>query len=431
LSAIPAHLASALKQRQNDSEKLIGWVQLLMVSLWALLYSLSPKAFPDDAMIVPVPWILAAYMAFTVIRLLLAYAGRLGPVVLVLSVALDIALLIALVLLFHVQYMQPPAFSLKVPTMIYLFVFIALRALRFELSYLLLAGAFACIGWLLLVGYALMYSPPDAGVTRDFVQYMTGNHILLGAEIDKVFTIIAFTAILALAIARARATMISSIHSLDTASNLSRFAPAEVVRSIETGGGSAAEQPQTRVASMLFVDIEGFTTMGEQMSPEDLIASLNEYFALVVQPIEQYSGNVTQFQGDAILASFNLPGEDPDHAEHAVQAGLGILRALQYHRFSGDRQFVARVGISTGNATGGLVGVTDRVSYTVHGDAVNLAARLEQLNKQTGTKILVSHATWQALPAASRRMLSLLRETRIRGRRSSEAVYTVARPKRP
>lgn len=424
MKTLPAHLAAALEQRQNESEILIGWVQLIIVAVWSTMYLLSPKAYPADAMIVPVPWALGCYLLFTLSRLWLAYRNALGTGVLVMSVVIDIALLLLLVLSFHIQYMQPPAFSLKIPTMMYLFVFISIRALRFEASYVILAGIVACIGWLLMVIYATIQSPEHAGITRDFVQYMTDNRILIGAEIDKIITIAAVTAVLALAITRARRMMIDSLLNRATASNLSRFVPIQVARQIEREGESEAGQVQTREASILFVDIEGFTSMGERMAPERLIASLNEYFALVVAPIENSGGTVTQFQGDAILASFNLPATDPDHASRAVEAGVGILSALENHQFSDGQQYRVRIGISTGSVTGGLVGVTDRVSYTVHGDAVNLAARLEQLNKTMGTRILIAAATqaqlrdfgWNIQPVDT---------VDIRGRMEAEPVYTV------
>lgn len=424
MKPLPTHLATALERRQNESEILIGWVQLIIVVAWAIMYSLSPKAYPADAMITPVPWALASYLLFTCTRLVLAYRQKLGKLVLVLSVIIDITLLLLVVLSFHIQYQQPPAFALKIPTMMYLFLFISLRALRFEASYVILAGVVSCVGWTLMVFYAAAHSPEGAGITRDFVQYMTDNRVLIGAEVDKVVTIAAVTAVLALAITRARSMMIDSILNRATASNLSRFAPAEVVKQIETRGGSAAEQVQTSEASILFVDIEGFTTHAESIPPELLITSLNEYFALVVDPIEANGGTVTQFQGDAILASFNLPASDDRHASSAVEAGIGILHALQDHRFSDGTVYKVRVGISTGAVTGGLVGVTDRVSYTVHGDTVNLAARLEQLNKKLNTRLLMSAATWHQL-GSTHYNTRLVDTVAIRGRVQAEPVYTI------
>src|SRR5262249_58945987 len=139
----------------------------------------------------------------TAIRLGLAYARALGGVLLAASVVVDLGLLMALIWGFHIQYAQPPAFYLKVPTLLTAFIFIALRALRFEVRYVALAGISAAVGWACLVVYAIV-TTPDAVVKRDFVGYMTGNRILIGAEVEKILAILAVTAGLGGAVAPAR-----------------------------------------------------------------------------------------------------------------------------------------------------------------------------------------------------------------------------------
>ena len=99
------------------------------------------------------------------------------------------------------------------------------------------------------------------------------------------------------------------------------------------------------------------------------------------------------FTGDAVLATFNLPRQDPDHAANAVRAALDIQTALDGVEFGEGFAFNTRVGINTGSVVGGLVGSGDRVGYTVHGDNVNLTARLEALNKDYGTRIIVAQST--------------------------------------
>ena len=124
MKQLPPHLQDVISRRQNESEILIGRVQLCIGALWSMMYLFSPKAYPADAMIVPVPWALAFYLLFTAGRLWLAHRRKLRRWMLVLSVVVDIVLLVTLVASFHVQYQQPPAFALKIPTMMYLFVFI-------------------------------------------------------------------------------------------------------------------------------------------------------------------------------------------------------------------------------------------------------------------------------------------------------------------
>ncbi len=397
-------------------------MQLTIVVLWGMMYIVSPKVYPADSPFSPVPWALTAYLLFTVLRLFLAYRRQLGTGMLTCSVIIDIALLTALLVSFPTQYVQPPSFVLKIPTWMYIFIFISIRALRFEARYVILTGICSSLAWLGVVIYAVMQSPAEAGITRDFVDYMTGNRILIGAEIDKLVTIVAVTAILALAIRRAQRTMVEAVSVKAAATDLSRFVPSEVARRITEQGGGRATAPQTATATILFIDIENFTAMGEQLEPHILVESLNEYFALAVKPIEEHGGAVTQFQGDAILASFNLPNTHPDHAQSAVTSAFEIMQSLATHQFDHGMEYRVRIGICTGPVIGGLVGVTDRVSYTVHGDAVNLASRLESLNKTFGTRLLIADSTKKLLTLDND--LTLVDTVEIRGRQSREPVYT-------
>src|SRR5579863_6459300 len=197
---LPERTRQAIRENQVQAEILIAWVQLAFVTAFALLYVLAPQAtMRTEPHFEPLPWVLGAYAIVTSIRLALAYYRALGPLLLALSVVIDLGLLMALIWGFHLQYAQPPAFYLKVPTLLTSFIFIALRALRFEVRYVVLAGISAAVGWACLVAYAVI-TTPDAVVMRDFVGYMTGNRILIGAEVEKVLAMLAVTAVLAVAI---------------------------------------------------------------------------------------------------------------------------------------------------------------------------------------------------------------------------------------
>ena len=204
-----------------------------------------------------------------------------------------------------------------------------------------------------------------------------------------------------------------------------RYLPATLVRTLISQG--IETHPQSRTATILFTDIEGFTGIGERMSPEDLVALLNEYFTVVTPAIDRHGGVITQIQGDAILAVYNVPTDDPEHATAAVRSALEIQALLGAHRFTGGKPLRARVGINTGAVVAGSVGSPERVNYTVHGDAVNVAARLEALNKDYGTRILVSQSTVDRLQRGEFR-LRAIGEAPIRGKQQSIAVYEVMAP---
>ena len=171
---------------------------------------------------------------------------------------------------------------------------------------------------------------------------------------------------------------------------LGRFVPTDVAKTLLTEGGELA--PEQSEATVLFCDLEGFTALTETLGPDGIVELLNEYFGIMVEILERHRGVVTQFQGDAILATFNVPVRDPAHAANALRAAMEMQDATRHREFAGLR-IGNRIGINTGRLVAGAVGAKGRLSYTVHGDAVNLAARLEALNKELGTRILISAAT--------------------------------------
>ena len=422
---LPARVREVILREQDWSEILIGWIQLGVVLTFAALYYLSPKPPGANPMIAPEPWVLAGYVLFTLIRLNLAYKRRLPNWLLYLSVIMDMALLLGLIWTFHLKYDQPASFYLKVPTLLYVFIFISLRALRFEVRYVLIAGGVAALGWLLMVLYVVSIDPADPMITRSYVEYMTSNSVLLGAEFDKVISILMVTAILAVAIARARRLLVESVVESSAARELSKFVPDEVARQAKAGEERMqAGQGEVREATILFTDIEGFTTISETMTPTELIATLNDYFAVVSKPINEHGGVINQFQGDAILATFNLPETLPDHAAHAIRAALAMQEALKCTQFGNGIVLRSRIGINSGEIVGGLVGTGDRLGYTVHGDDVNLAARLEQLNKEHGTRIIVSGRTCE-LAGPAQFPFKKLGSTTVRGRRTPVVIYTL------
>ena len=133
---LPERTRQAIRENQVQAEILTAWVQLALVTAFALLYVLAPQAkMLREPHLEPLPWVLGAYAVVTSIRLVLAYYRALGPLLLAFSVIIDLGLLMALIWGFHIQYAQPPAFYLKVPTLLASFMFIALRALRFETRY--------------------------------------------------------------------------------------------------------------------------------------------------------------------------------------------------------------------------------------------------------------------------------------------------------
>ena len=200
---------------------------------------------------------------------------------------------------------------------------------------------------------------------------------------------------------------------------LGRFVPTDVAKSLLTEGGELA--PRQSEATVLFCDLEGFTALTETLGPAGIVELLNEYFEVMVEILERHRGVVTQFQGDAILATFNVPVPDPGHAANALRAAIEMRSAVLHRAFAGHR-IGNRIGINTGPLVAGAVGAKGRLSYTVHGDAVNLAARIEALNKELGTSVLVSETTAAQVEGFD---LKPMGEVGVRGQTGRVAVYAL------
>jgi adenylate cyclase len=421
-----ARIAARVDAQEEASEIVVGWIQLAVVVGFSAVYLLAPKTFSADAPFRPVPWVLATYLAFTLIRLVLAYRHRLPEWLRYGSVVADMVLLLGLIWSFHLQYHQPPSFYLKAPTLLYVFIFIALRTLNFDARKVLVAGLVAAVGWVLMVAYVITVDPRDTMITRDYVEYMTSNSVLIGAEVDKVIAILVVTGILAFAITRNRNLLTFAVAQSTTNQELARFVPAEVADRIKTSeDGAQLGFGEPCEATVLFLDLEGFASLSETMPPAELVRMLNQFYAAVAEPLARYDGVINQFQGDAVLATFNPPRSNRDHAANAIRAAREIEALLKTRTFGHGHTLRARFGINTGIVIHGLIGTPDRLGYTVIGDEVNIAARLEALNKDYGTSIIVSGPT-RDHAGSERFTFELLDEALLRGRTTPTRIYRVA-----
>jgi adenylate cyclase len=161
---------------------------------------------------------------------------------------------------------------------------------------------------------------------------------------------------------------------------------------------------ERRVLSMFFSDLQGFTSISEALDPEELTALLNEYLSAMCNIIQEEHGTIDKYEGDAIIAFWNAPLNIPDHALRAVRSALRCQRKLAEMRpvFKEriGKDLFMRIGINTGPAIVGNMGSHSRFDYTMLGDAVNLAARLEGVNKQFGTYTMISQLTLDQLDDA-------------------------------
>jgi adenylate cyclase len=156
--------------------------------------------------------------------------------------------------------------------------------------------------------------------------------------------------------------------------------------------------------TVLFSDIRNFTTISQKLTPHEVVEMLNEYFGRVCEPVLRERGNVNKFIGDAVMAMFGSPVHYPDHARRAIRAALGMIAAAEEFRGWMERRFPDRglprfaigVGLHTGPVISGDIGTDRRREYTIIGDTVNTASRLEGMTKELGWKIVASRITAEA-----------------------------------
>ncbi len=399
VEGLPLRVRQEIKTREANSERMIGWVQFGLVMFFASLYAIAPRAEGADGFNF-VPYALGGYFLFTVLRLVLAYRFELPEWYLLISIGVDMALLVGLIFSFHIQYNQHPTFYLKAPTLMYVFIFIGLRALRFDPRFVLTTGIVAVAGWLGLVFYAVFSEMDGMYVTRNYVEYLTGNTILIGAELDKTMVILAVTIILSAAIYRGREMLFTSIRSQAAATDLSRFFSPEVAASITNADNALqAGEGTLREAAILYADIRGFTSTSANLPPEHVLAVLAAYQDIVVKIIDEEGGRVDKFLGDGILATFGAVQPSETYAADSLRAAYRLMAAIddaQADFASAGWPGALRVGsaMTAGTVTVGVIGSKDRLEFTVIGDAVNRAAKLEDANKAENTRILTDLATY-------------------------------------
>ena len=207
-----------------------------------------------------------------------------------------------------------------------------------------------------------------------------------------------------------------------------KYVSETVATSILSNRGNTGRSSDTTAeATLMFTDIEGFTGLSESTTPAEVAALLNAYLHTVVPVIQRHGGIVNSFIGDGLFVSFGLPRPIENHAKAAIAAAIEIQQALSAARFAPGFSLPTRIGLNTGSVIGVTIGTDNRLSYTLLGDAVNVAARIEQLNKKFGTRILAAESTVAA--AGAQPFCERLGTTDVRGHHDGVVVYRVGQPR--
>nr|WP_260590475.1 adenylate/guanylate cyclase domain-containing protein [Variovorax sp. DXTD-1] len=206
----------------------------------------------------------------------------------------------------------------------------------------------------------------------------------------------------------------------------SKFVPVDVINRLIAEGHTLAPSGSPRRIAVMFTDVEGFTRISESLEPDVLVGMLTEYFNLAARVFAQHGGVIDKFIGDGIMVLWGAPADLKDAEYQACTAALRLHAEMgelnRKWRAQGLPEFRTRIGIHTGVVIAGVLGSNDRLAYTAFGDVINVASRIEGINKQLGTQTLVSEATFEALGGRlpTRRIEE---QAELRGRQTRMVLY--------
>lgn len=249
--------------------------------------------------------------------------------------------------------------------------------------------------------------------------------LFLGARLVLPLAAAVLMTLLALALSMSWGYLVEERDRRRLAELFGTYVPPELVDEMLTTGRHYSMRAESRELTVMFCDMRGFTMLSEHMEPLELQAFLNNVFSRLTHIIRDRRGTVDKYMGDCVMAFWGAPVDTPNHAELAVQAAIDMAQAVHQinneHRADGWPEISVGIGLNTGVMSVGDMGSTVRRSYTVVGDAVNLASRLEGLADHYGVDIVASEATRAKSPAYFWQELDLVR---VKGRAQTVPIFT-------
>lgn len=403
---------SIFRELERDTERISAYLRLVILGAFVVLYLTTDNPGPDSRL----AFALGAYAVIAALAIGLAYRRYFQPWLPWLFVTLDVAILWLLMAVPARSMGMAPAAILSLPMASLIFVMLAHAAMRYRPTLVLYAVALFMAGWLvsfLILGDENPHNTSLQGVMRHANATPVPWHGTL-QEAVRALMVILTAAILVVTSIRTKDHVQQSIRAARRVANLSRFMPQTLVEKLSGEDMDGGSDSQRQDAAIMFTDIRGFTRLSEQTDPAELGRFLGEFRSRLSVPIARHDGMVDKFIGDAIMVVFGTPRPSQDDARNALNCALEMLDTLD--RWNAERQrkgldaVVIGIGVHYGSVLAGVLGDESRLEYTVIGDCVNVAERLEKLTKESGSPIVVSQdllraageapdpATWQKLP---------------------------------
>lgn len=375
-----------IQDRIDKGEQISAFIQSAVVLFMLSVWLISPRGnnFNDHAF-ATIPLVLGCYSPFLCLRIYLAYQKKITTAVSSLFTIIDVFLILATVWLYHVEYKQPPSMSLQVSTFQFLALMIALRCLSFKPLLVLLATVIACLGWIAMTWYAIKH--PETLLTRSFIEYTLSNKILIGSEVEKIMALFVTGLTMTVAVRNAATMLGESVDAKNQTDALSRFFNLETAKLIKSGELEIkAGYGHKRVATVLFIDLRGFTKMSQQLDPDSIMRLLSEYHEIVLPVIFKNNGSIDKFMGDGILVHFGAIADSQTHAADCLRCIDEIVNSVQVWNNERFNNNLKPININMAAASGlvifGATGNGSRLEMTTLGATVNLASKLEKVNKK-------------------------------------------------
>lgn len=389
-----SNVQTLLRHAELDAEKVSAVIRLVVfLSLALVIFPVLDVNGPGHGAAIAT----ASYGLGTVIGLFLAWRGIYHPAVPYMFVTFDVVLVVVQVLLLaQLMGMQADS-AFALPAAALIFVILIHASMRYRPWLVVYAAVLFIIS--IELGRLLLAADPQTTM-HGMTSMAHGMGGLLNFQVLPL-TLIALAAFILFVIGRrTRNMLMTSIQHVTRMARLSRYFSPNLAARLAEGDDDQVLAGRRQPVAVLFVDIRGFTTLGETMAPDELSAFLSEYRSRLAKPVFSHGGTVDKFIGDAIMAVFGSPIQRADDARRALHCALEILDVAT--RWSSERQRAGRppvaigIGAHYGEVFAGALGGEELLEYTVIGDTVNVAERLEGRSREVGSPFVVSAALLQA-----------------------------------
>jgi len=435
-------LADAIAREERVGLASVFWGRLIalgLLALWVLLtLPFERSGFYLGA--------LAAFALLGVPPYLLARRHIGGLKVTAFFLVLDAALLSYLLIVPQPLFIEgwTAQLNLRLPNFLYLGIFLVGMALSYSPTLVILTGAASVVAW--TSGYLWVASLPGSLVTtstevldddrgRQAVVdiFLDPYNVSLTLLYNQIVFVTIVTLILALTVWRSRRLVQRQVAAEAQRGRLSRYFSPNIVEKLSSTDGDALDRPAVQSAAVLFADMVGFTAISERLPPDALVALLRDFHGRLARQAFAHDGTVDKYIGDAIMVHFGTPRPQGDDPVRALTCAAAMVAEIE--RWNADRERAGEepvrigVGVHYGEVVVGNIGDERRLEFTVLGDTVNVANRLERLTREIGVQLVVSDDLVEAVrrcgadPSALVEGLRPDRTSAVRGRRAPVAIW--------